>query len=117
MKVTLNIENDAELRAYIKDCINGQVLAIVREDFRDVVRTEIERKLKATGAQSFDYMYKDATKSVIQDILYREHNVSTWGDTFIKTYVNLRLDSVLQNKDWSVLVDNLAKEKVKSLIK
>lgn len=33
MQVKLNLENDAELRAYIKDLIKGQVLTIVREDF------------------------------------------------------------------------------------
>ena len=41
MKVTLNIENDAELRAYIKECIKGQVLAVVREEFTAMVQNEL----------------------------------------------------------------------------
>ena len=46
MVVTLNIENDAELRAYIKDCIKGQILAITREEFKNIVTEELEKRLK-----------------------------------------------------------------------
>ena len=38
MKVTLNIENDAEMRAYVKDCIKGQVLSIVREEMQEMIK-------------------------------------------------------------------------------
>ena len=46
MQVTLNIENDEQLRSYIKDLIKGQVLSIVREELKEMIQTELERKIK-----------------------------------------------------------------------
>lgn len=116
MKVTLNIENDAELRAYIKDAIKGQVLSIVREEFLEIVREELERKIKGTSEYAFKRMQENAMIVATSNILYQNHDVNNWDSGFIQPYVNKKLDDVLKNKDWKLLVDNLAKEKVKKLI-
>lgn len=116
MKVTLNIENDVELRTYIKDAIKGQVLNIVREEFLEIVREELERKIKGTSEYAFKNMQEAAMTKAISNILYKEHNVSTWNHAFIEPYINKKLDNVLKNKDWNLLVNNLAKEKVRKLI-
>lgn len=47
MKVTLNIQDDQELRASIKDAIRGQVLSIVREELTQTIKDEFKRKLIA----------------------------------------------------------------------
>ncbi len=112
MKVTLNIENDVELRTYIKDAIKGQVLNIVREEFLEIVREELERKIKGTTKYAFKSMQQEAMTKAISDILYKEHNVLNWNTDFIEPYINKKLDNVLKNKDWNLLVNNLAKEKV-----
>lgn len=116
MKVTLNIENDVELRTYIKDAIKGQVLNIVREEFLEIVKEELERKIKGTSDYAFKNMQQNAMTKAIIDILYKEHNVDKWNYTFIEPYIDKKLDDVLKNKDWSLLVNNLAREKVKKLI-
>jgi hypothetical protein len=116
MKVTLNIENDVELRAYIKDAIKGQVLNIVREEFLEIVKEELERKIKGTSDYAFKNMQQEAMTQAINNILYKEHNVYTWNHSFIEPYINKKLDESLKNKNWTLLVDNLAKEKVKKLI-
>lgn len=116
MKVTLNIENDVELRAYIKDAIKGQVLNIVREEFLQIVREELERKIKGTSEYAFKSMQQEAMVKATANILYQEHNTSNWNHAFIEPYVNKKLDDALKNKNWQLLVDNLAKEKVKKLI-
>ena len=116
MKVTLNIENDKELRAYIKDSIKGQVLNIVREEFLEIVKEELERKIKGTNAYTFKIMQQEAMTKATSNILYKEHNVVNWNRDFIEPYINKKLDDVLKHKDWKLLVDNLAKEKVKKLI-
>jgi hypothetical protein len=120
MKVTLNIENDAELRAYIKDTIKGQVLSIVREEFLEIVKEELERKLKGTDRQSFTNMTRDCMKQAISDILYKEHSVGGWNKDFIAPIVSEIVKGYIKNKDdkdWDKMVDDLAKEKVKSLLK
>ncbi len=116
MKVTLNIENDAELRAYIKDAIKGQVLNIVREEFLEIVKEELERKIKGTNDYVFKSMQQEAMTKATSAILYKEHNAVNWNHDFIEPYINKKLDDVLRHKDWKLLVDNLAKEKVKKLI-
>jgi len=49
MKVTLNIQEDSELRAHIKDAIKGQILSIIRSEvnglFKDVLGGRIEKSL------------------------------------------------------------------------
>ena len=40
MNVSLNIENDKELRAYIKDAVKGQVMSIVRDEFLEIVKSD-----------------------------------------------------------------------------
>ena len=116
MKVTLNIENDAELRTYIKDAIKGQVLNIVREEFLEIVREELERKIKGTSEYTFKIMQQEAMTKATSKILYEKHNVLNWNTDFIEPYINKKLDDVLKGKNWTLLVDSLAKEKVKKLI-
>ena len=116
MKVTLNVENDAELRLYIKECIKGQVLSIVRDEFLEIVKQELERKVKASTNSNFGRMTKDALKQACSDICYKEHGVNSWREDFIKPYVEACVKEAVKNKDWKGMVDALAKEKVKSLI-
>jgi len=118
MVVTLNIENDTELRAYIKDCIKGQVLAITRGEFKTIVIEELEKKIKGSdNAGKFERMHKEATLQAVSNILYREHGVNSYSDRFIQPYVEAILDKVLVGKNWDKLVDDLAKAKVRELIK
>jgi len=116
MKVTLNIENDVELRAYIKDVIKGQVLSIVREEFLEIVKEEITKKIKGSHESQFQKLFESSFVKAIQNILYKEHKVSTWNHEFIKPYVEKNIDRSLKTKDWDKLVDDLVREKVRKLI-
>lgn len=117
MKVTLNIENDQELRAHIKDAIKGQVLAIVREEFVKMVKEELERKIKGADSRNFEYLYKQALKEAVGDILYKTEGVSNWNKKFIEPFANERLNAVISQYDWNKLVNDLAAAKVRALIK
>ena len=46
MTVELKIENDAELRAYVKDLIRGQFDAEARQEIREAVAALFETKIK-----------------------------------------------------------------------
>lgn len=117
MNVTLNIENDQELRSYIKDCIKGQVLSFVREEFQDMVMQELSRKMKGAGTPQFEKMYREAFEMAIRQILYKEHKVSSWNSDFITPVVEKNVKEAIKGKSWDKLVDDLAKEKIKQLIK
>jgi hypothetical protein len=117
MNVKLNIEEDKELRDYIKNCIKGQVLSITREDFVNIVTEEIERRIKGTEKRNFDYMLQQSMTQAINNILYKEHGVSAWGEGFINPIIEKYVTKAIQGKDWNKMVDELAKQKVKALIK
>jgi hypothetical protein len=117
MTVTLNIENDAELRAYIKEAVKSQVLSIVRDEFLQIVKDELERKIKGQDKLYFDRMIRDSMQNAVSSICYKEHNVASWRNDFINPIVSSLVSASLMHKDWDKLVDDVAKEKVKSLLK
>jgi hypothetical protein len=116
MKVTLNVENDAELRAHIKYLIKGQILSIVREDFLEIVKEEIERKIKGTDENLFNHLFGDAMINVISNILRDKCEVSQWSNKFIEPIILKRINPIIESKDWNKLVDGLAIEKVRKLL-
>lgn len=117
MKVTLNIENDEELRTYIKDCIKGQVMSIVREDFREMVKAELERKIANTSKYSFEKMMEEAMRDAIRKILNKDYKIGVWNDDYIKERVKELVDKALNGKDWNALVDRMATEKIRAMLK
>lgn len=114
MKVELNIENDKELRSYIKDCIRGQVLSIVREEFLEIVRNELERKMKEKG-QNFDYLLKIALREAVIHKL-ADNGISYWSTEFIKPYVDSKLDEVMKDVNWERLINEGAKRMINKLL-
>jgi|APSaa5957512622_1039677.scaffolds.fasta_scaffold148224_1 hypothetical protein len=117
MKLTININDDSELRAHIKDSIKGQVLSVVRGELLEIIKEELNRKMKGTDARRFDRMVQDALKIVVKDILRTEHKVSTWDNSFITPYIQETLDPLLAKVSWVPLIDQMAKEKVARLVK
>lgn len=116
MKVTLNIQEDAELRNAIKEAIKGQVKSLVHDDLRKIAKDALEKKLSKAG-NGLDYIIGQAVQREVSDILHKNHNVNGWSNEFLKPFINERLNQVLASKDWNRLVDELAREKVRSLIK
>lgn len=118
MTVSLNIENDAELRAYIKDCIKGQVLAIVREEFLDIVREEfVDKVRKSRTVTNLDSVIQNAVNKIVKDTIHDKLNISEWSKDSLIPLVNQKLDAMLSTRDWDGLVNKLAIQKVQALIK
>ena len=51
MKLELIINNDKELRAFVRDLIRAEVLAMTRDELRAVIAAEIDRKVKDVAGQ------------------------------------------------------------------
>ena len=117
MNVTLNIESDAELRAYIKDCIKGQVLSIVREDFMQMIVEELTRKTKGLETKNFDRLLHNAVDKNTKELINKDYNIKDWGAQFVKPVLDTLLNNVVNNTDWTRIVDELAKEKIRNMIK
>lgn len=121
MKVTLNIEQDEQLRAAIKDAIKGQVMSVTREEINLIVKSEIGKKIANRDVQYMNRLLSESMTQIIKEILYKEHNIGNWDSTWIKPIVDKYLDSkvkeALKGKDWKKVIDDLAKQKIKELIK
>lgn len=118
MNVTLNIENDSELRAHIKDAIRGQVLSIVRDEVMKVIQDEITRKIQSMGETNLGRMVRESTDRVIESILRKEFNVSTWRDEWIEPAVISCVSKYLSEGgvNWKAQVERAAANKIKSLL-
>ena len=81
-----------------------------------MIQAELGRKIKGINDKNFDLILKQATTDAVSNILYKEYGVSRWGDLFIRPFVDAKLNESLHGKNWGLLVDTLAKEKIKSLI-
>lgn len=117
MKVSLNIENDAELRAYIKDCVKGQVLSIVREGYVTIIKEEIERKMQDKSSLYFEKIIRDSFVIAVTKICRDDFNVSDWNNKYLEPTIASVVQRAISGKDWNKLIDDLAREKVKSLLK
>lgn len=116
MKVSLNIENDKELRAYIKDCIKGQVLSVVREEILETVKSELERKMIRSNGYNFEYMVKESLTQVVTTIVRREHNIKSWSTDFIQPVIEKVVTDAIKEKDWKKLIDEEAKRQIRLLL-
>jgi len=117
MKVTLNIEQDKELRDYIKDCISGQVKKIVREELMTLVVEEINKKVKGLDKPHFDNEFRICMVASIGKELQKNHNIPGWEQKWVKPIVESIVEKYIKDYNWNLLIDDLAKEKVRKLIK
>lgn len=116
MKVTLNIENDEELRLHIKDLIRGQVLSITREEIEAVIKEELNRKIKATSADNISYIYRNEVKSAIKELAREDMKISQWNDDFVKPVLEEAVKETLKLIDIKKLVNSVARTKLLNLI-
>lgn len=115
MNVTLNIESDAELRAYIKESIKNQVLGITREEFFQTVKEEMTRKLKGTDVRNLDRLIKEGVKEVVREQL-AVAGVSTWRTDVVEPIIREVVGDVLESKGIDNLINKAADEKIKQLL-
>ena len=117
MDIKLEIHNDKELRAYVKDLIKGQVLSLGREEFLDIVRAEIERKLKGTDQAYFAHMLRGCMTEAITDILRKDHKVVSWNTEFVNPIVEKVVSEILEKRvNIKQMVDIGVKQKLTKLL-
>jgi len=114
MKVTLNIENDEELRLHVKDLIKGQALKIVREELLEIIKAELDRKIKGQDVDYFNSMFKNQMKEAVKEILYKEHNIGSWSTAFVKPLIENSV-AVTLGQNFDNIVMSAVKEKIKQL--
>jgi len=117
MKVTLNVTDDAGLRAAVKDMIKGQVLSIVREELLEIFRDELGRKVKGMDTYAFNRMMKEAMMDAGHKIYEKEMAGKSMRSDILTPIVEVKVNQAIAAKDWDKLVDDMANLKIQKLLK
>lgn len=121
MHLKLDIEQDAELRSSIKKLIEQQIKSIVREEFSELVHTEIKKKMEVVTQKISDNQWRNNIQTSCDRYVHSkfiENGLITWsmvkGD-LEKSIVNI-LESRLDDRKFNALVEKAANEKLMKLI-
>lgn len=116
MQVTLNIEKDEELRASIKNAIDGQIRSIIRSEVNAIVIEELSRILKGSLTVSLDkkinYFLDKAVTKMAEEKMTKDPNFSVQN---IVQRLNNEIDKAVSGNDWNQIVNTIAKEKIAEL--
>ena len=121
MHLKLDIEQDAELRSSIKKLIEQQIKSIVREEFSEIVHTEIKKKMELVTQKISNNEWRSTIQTSCDRYIHSkfiENGLITWsmvkGD-LEKSIVNI-LESRLDDRKFNALVEKAANEKLMKLI-
>lgn len=89
MTVSLKVENDGELRAYIKDLIKGQVLSIAREEIKNIIKEVTEAKIPTINVDTL--LKEEVLKNVNKTLL----GTSTWGSP---NFIQIEARKIIQKE-------------------
>ena len=99
MKLNINLAEDAELRAYIKDLIKGQVASLLRSDLYKIVQETFKVETSVKLTKNMDSIIKEEIKKQVILVL---GTASYLSENFIqketKKLIKERLDEFLNNK-------------------
>jgi len=112
MTVTLNIQDDHELRAYCKDLVKGQIDSLTRDEMRKHISEEFDRKVKNLSEGNFNAIVKDAFKQAIKQILMdkKVFNHEYNGQQQIREIIKDIVDEYIEREGRENLVLRIAKQ-------
>jgi len=94
MKVTLNIENDQELRSHVKELISGQIKSIAREEVREMVKELLSKKIQDSNLPNAEYIFRDEIIKTVNNSIGK----SGWNQpNFIQTEARKVISEIVSN--------------------
>jgi hypothetical protein len=90
MKITLSLNDDVELRSYIKDMIRGQVKSVARDEMKSIIAEAITPKI--TSKEDINNMVKEEVKKQVINVL----STGSWSDDYIKAYTRKLINERLK---------------------
>lgn len=95
LNLKINIQEDEELRRYIKDCIKGQVLSVARQEIKVVIKEVFEAKIKDSekaGHLNADTIIKEEITKLVKTTL----NVGQYSPSLIQKMTREILEAELK---------------------
>jgi hypothetical protein len=107
MKVELLLNDDAELRAYIKELIKNEVINISREQVKEIVITGLNQKLKNSyDVKKIDLLIEEQIARQIGYLLKNYWSNSTQLDNYINNRIKDLLNKYLLQLGLDVIKNN-----------
>jgi len=112
MTVTLNVQNDEELRAYCKQMVREQVNGLTRDELKQHITTEFDRKIKGVSEKHLDVLLKDAFKHAIKELMIEQKIMKNqWdGGAMVRETVKAIVDEYVEGLGREKLVYQIAKQ-------
>ena len=99
MKVELILNNDTELRAYIKELIKNEIINISREEIQTTVKEVLNKRLetqKFYNQNTIDYLLAVTIDKQVATLL-KQHYYDK-NKEYLATYINNKIDKLLDKK-------------------
>ncbi len=116
MELKLSVSNDTELRAFVKDLIRGNVTAVGRDEIKQIIVEEFERK-----SIKGNFINEKAIEKALDRFVEKIHQTidPSWGNKLNKK-IEDRLEYLLEKRmketDINKLIDTATKKRVNSLV-
>jgi len=70
MKIELNINDDKELRAFIKDMVKWVVKSVIREDIQEILKEVTQKKIEDKNITNIDFIIRDEVNKMVRADLW-----------------------------------------------
>jgi len=116
MKVTLKVNDDAEMRAHLKELITNQINAMGREEIKGIFEAEMVRKIKLLNNGKMEDYIMDLVRKVIKDAFSAGSVQATLNSEIIAPIIHERVTAALAVKNWDKVIDEAASLKLRRMI-
>ena len=114
MKIKIDINEDEELRTYIKGLIKQQVKAIARKEFTDMIG---EALVNITKPDNVKRLFMSRLDNISTEILRKEIDFNHYSDEFIKPHMTKIINKRINNKEFDNRLNRLSEQMIKNKLK
>ena len=115
MKLEISLDNDPELRKYIKELIFAEVKHIAREEFNQGVKDILEGKVSKMDDFNFQRLLKQELKNALSDILTRK-DVLLWLEGQFPTELKNRIWEMTKDDDIKNRIDKGVRDQINRIL-
>lgn len=114
MTLKISLDEDLELRKFLKDQLKGQIDALAREDLKEYLIAELTRKL-ASKSDYIDNVLKETVRQWFNN-WNTKASVDKQVEKLFEEHIMASLGKIMVEKDWTTVIERLAQKKFEQLI-
>ncbi len=116
MKITLDINDDIELRSHVKSLVRTQLLAIAREEYITIIQEELVRKVKNISDQDFKNIIREIFQGIARQVFFEREKAREWDYSWVKPHIEDIINKLVVKQDWEHTVKAVLASKISNLL-